>query len=190
MRIPRSLFFLSLVLFSVSLRAQLYVGIKFMGLSFHPGKNTNAQFYDVTIGKKKKLVLNFGVALTAEYMVYRNFSVKYDQALFRDCAGKFAGMSMFNVRYTIDMRDLGLGSAGIGPFFFYRKTWTDFDGYDDEGFFRLGKNRKWQTKFVWYGGELEHDYPLKNSWWISTNLLPGIPVVYALAPGMRYGPVR
>lgn len=157
-----------------------------MGITFHPGKNTNAQFYDLSIGKKKRFVLNAGLAFTVEYMFYPNFSVKLDQAVFRDCAGKFAGMTMLNLRYTADLGKLGSGSGGLGPFFFYRKSWTDFDGYNDEGFFRLSSNGKWQTKFVWYGGELEYNYPLTETIDISTNLLPGIPVVYALTPGIRY----
>jgi hypothetical protein len=157
-----------------------------MGLTFHPGKNSNAAFYDVTLGKKKRFVINLGFALTAEYMFYKNVSVKYDQALFRDCAGKLAGMSMLNLRYTVGLGKLGSGSAGLGPFFYYRKNWKSFEGYNDEGYFHDSKNGKWQTKFVWYGGELEHNFPISETMDISTNFFPGIPVVYAITPGMRY----
>lgn len=173
-----------------SLNAQWFFGVKFMGLTFHPGENHNSKYYDITFGKKKRFVLNAGIALTTEYMFYPNVSAKLDQAIFRDCAGKFAGMTMLNLRYTVGLGKLGNGSAGMGPFFFYRRDWNTFDGYHDEGFFRHSKNGKWQTKFVWYGGELEHNLPIGNGFDISTNLLPGIPVVYALAPGIRYSPVR
>lgn len=180
--------FLVILFFSCSVpaSAQWYVGVKFMGLSFHPGSNPNKAHYVTAISKNKKFVMNFGVALTVEYMFYKNFSVKYDQAVFGDCAGKFAGMSMLNLRYTVSLGKLGYGSAGIGPFFFYRRSWTSFGDYVDEGYFHLSKNEKWQTKFVWYGGELEHDYPLGDGWDVSTNLFPGYPVVYAVTPGVRY----
>lgn len=184
---PLRVFFAFVILFfTQELTAQWFVGVKFMGFTFHPGKNTNTQYYDIAIGKKRKLVLNAGLAFTAEYMFYPNVSVKLDQAVFRDCAGKFAGMTMLNLRYTASLGKLGSGSAGIGPFLFYRKSWAEFDGYEDEGFFRITENKKWQTKFVWYGGELEHNYPVSKTIDISTNFLPGIPVVYALVPGIRY----
>jgi hypothetical protein len=168
------------------LHAQFFVGVKFIGLSFHCAKNENAQFYKTAIGKHKRVCLNTGLVLTGEYKFNNWFSVKLDQAAFRDCAGKFAGMTMLNLRYTQDLGVLGNGSVGFGPFLFYRKSWKDFEGYNDEGFFRTSANNKWQTKFVWYGGELEHNYPLKNGMDISTNILPGIPVVFALASGVRF----
>lgn len=168
--------------------AQWAFGVKFMGISYHPGKNANLQYYDIPLSKHKRVVLNIGLAFTAEYMFYGNFSVKAEQALFRDCAGKLAGMSMLNIRYTADLGKAGNASGGIGPFFYYRKTWTNFEGYNDEGYFRLSHNRKWQTKFVWYGGELEYNYPINERFDISANIFPGIPVVYVFSPGIRYRP--
>ena len=156
-----------------------------MGLSFHPGKNTNRELFLHTIGKNKRFAINFGIAVGVEYKFNNYVSVKFDQAAFRDCAGKFAGMSMLNLRYTQELGVLGNGSVGMGPFLFYRKNWNSIEKYLDEGFFKISKNTKWQTKFVWYGGELEHNYPLKNGTEISTNILPGIPVVYALCSGIR-----
>jgi hypothetical protein len=186
MRCPGKFIFILFFLCSTTLvSAQWFIGLKFMGLSFHPGTNLNKQHYKTAFGKNKRFVMNYGVAVTTEYMFYPNVSVKYDQALFRDCAGKFAGSSMLNLRYTVFLGKLGTGSVGFGPFFFYRKSWTSFDDYTDEGYFKISENGKWQTKFVWYGGELEHDYPIGNGWDISTNFLPGIPVVYVLTPGVR-----
>lgn len=157
-----------------------------MGISFHPGKNINGPLFKTGLGKNNRVALHFGLALCVEYKFNSWFSVKLDQAAFRDCAGKFAGMTMFNLRYTQDLGKLGDGSVGMGPFFFYRQNWKAVDGYVDEGYFRESKNNKWQTKFVWYGGELEHNYPLRKGLDLSTNILPGIPVVFALASGVRF----
>ncbi|HTL82535.1 MAG TPA: hypothetical protein VL651_12570 [Bacteroidia bacterium] len=168
------------------LSAQWFVGVKFMGVTFHTDKNQNAGLYKVAFGKNKRVSLNFGVALTAEYYFYQHtVSVKYDQALFRDCAGKFAGSSLLTIRYTLDMQRLGEGSVGMGPFFFYRKNWNALPGYIDDGYFRSSSNGKWQRKFVWYGGEFEYDHRIKNDLDFSLNLFPGYPVVYALTPGVR-----
>jgi hypothetical protein len=174
------------ILFSVHCTAQWFVGVKLMGISFHPGKNINGPLFKTGIGKNNRFAMNYGLAITMEYKINNWLSVKLDQAAFRDCAGKFAGMTMFNFRYTQQLGKLGDGSAGLGPFFFYRKSWKSIDGYVDEGYFRDTKNNKWQIKFVAYGGELEHNYPLRKGLDLSTNILPGIPVVFALASGVRF----
>jgi hypothetical protein len=179
-------FVLMFISFSHSLSAQWFVGAKLMGISFHPGKNVNCGLFKCTIGKHHRVALNLGLACGVEYKFNNWFSIKLDQAAFRDCAGKFAGMTMFNFRYTQQLGKLGDGSVGLGPFFFYRKSWNEIDGYADEGFFHTTKNNKWQTKFVWYGGELEHNYPLRKGLDLSTNILPGIPVVFAIASGLRF----
>jgi hypothetical protein len=168
------------------LHAQWFVGVKFMGLSFHPGKNTNGKLFLHPLGKNKRFALNFGLGVGVEYKFNNYISVKLDQVAFHDCAGKFAGMSMINLRYTQNLGVLGNGSVGMGPFFYYRKNWNIIPNYMDEGYFKISKNNAWQTKFVWYGGELEHNYPLRNGLDLSTNILPGIPVVYALASGLRF----
>ncbi len=176
--------FLFFTLFAA--HAQLFVGVKLMGISFHPGENVNGPLFKYSIGKKDRVAFNLGLAMSFEYKFNYWFSVKLDQAAFRDCAGKFAGMTMFNLRYTQDLGKFGDGSVGMGPFFFYRKSWKTMDGYIDEGYFRDTKKNKWQTKFVWYGGELEHNFPLRKGLDISTNILPGIPVVFAITSGLRF----
>lgn len=166
--------------------AQLFVGVKLMGISFHPGENINGHIFKYSVGKHDRLAFNFGFAVGIEYKFNNWFSIKLDQAALRDCGGKFSGITMFNLRYTQQLGKLGDGSAGLGPFFFYRKSWKTIDEYIDEGYFRETKNKKWQTKFVWYGTELEHNYPLQKGLDISTNILPGIPVVFAIASGLRF----
>lgn len=157
-----------------------------MGLSFHPGKNTNGKLFLHSLGKKNRLAMNFGLGIGIEFKFNNYISLKFDQVAFADCAEKFAGLSMLNLRYTQNLGVLGNGSVGLGPFFYYRKNWNSIPDYVDEGFFKISKNNKWQRKFVWYGGELEHNYPLKNGLDISSNILPGIPIVYAFCTGVRF----
>lgn len=171
--------------FLIHASAQWFVGIKLMGISIHTDEHKNGHLYKNAVGKSKRVALHIGVAITTEYMFNNWFSMKVDQVAFRDCAGKFAGMSMFNLRYTQQLGKFGNGSVGMGPFFYYRKSWIPIEGYADDGYFKESANKKWQTKFVWYGGELEHNYPINSKLDISTNILPGIPVVVALASGVR-----
>lgn len=169
----------------ISCNAQWFVGVKLMGVSIHTDQHANGHLYKNTIGKSKRVAFHLGLALTTEYMFNDWFSMKVDQVAFRDCAGNFSGMSMFNLRYTQDFGKGGNGSVGMGPFFYYRKSWIPIDGYVDDGYFKESKNKAWQTKFVWYGGELEYNYPINDRVDLSTNILPGIPVVVAVASGVR-----
>lgn len=176
---------ISFLLVGISCSAQWFVGLKLMGVSIHIDDGLNRKMYRVAIGKEKRIAFHIGIGLTCEYKFNNWFSAKYDQVAFRDCAGVFAGMSMFNLRYTHDLGNVGDISAGLGPFFYYRKSWFQFGQYQDDGYFTLSANKKWQTKFVWYGGEIEYNYPINENLDWSTNVLPGIPVVVAIASGVR-----
>jgi hypothetical protein len=174
-----------LLLLAIHSDAQLFVGIKFMGVSIHTDNNFNGELYKTAIGKKKRVAFHFGLALTCEYKFNSWFSLKACQSGFRDCAGKFAGMTMLNARYTLNFKDGSDLSAGLGPFWYYRRSWFEIDGYKDDGYFRLSEDGKWQKKFVWHGGEIEYNYPINDNLDWSTNVLPGIPVVIAVASGVR-----
>jgi hypothetical protein len=170
---------------AAQLPAQWYIGVKFMGISIHTDKNVNGHLYKTAVGRQKRIAFNFGLALTAEYRFTDWISVKASQAAFRDCGGKFAGMTMLNLRGTLDFDEAGDLSAGLGPFWYYRRSWHSIDGYTEDGYFRVSSNGKWEKKFVWHGGEIEYNYPVTETLDWSTNVLPGIPVVIAVASGVR-----
>lgn len=165
--------------------AQWFIGVKLMGVSIHTDDNKNGNLYKAAIGKHHRVAFHFGLAVTTEYKFNNWISAKVDQVAFRDCAGKFAGMTMFNLRGTADLGKGGDLSAGMGPFWYYRKSWFTVEAYEDDGYFKTSRNEKWQTKFVWYGGEVEYNYPITETLDWSTNVLPGIPVVIAVASGVR-----
>jgi hypothetical protein len=165
--------------------AQWFVGVKFMGVSIHTDNNFNGSLYKTAIGKKNRVAFHFGLVVTAEYKFNNWFSLKAEQSGFRDCGGKLALMSMLNARYTINFRNGSDLSGGLGPFWYYRRTWTDIDGYKEDGYFKLSDNGRWQKKFVWYGGEIEYNYPITETLDWSTNILPAVPVVIGVASGIR-----
>jgi hypothetical protein len=176
-----------IVVSSVSAHAQWYIGVKLMGISIHTDQMDNKHLFLNTIGKNKRVAFHLGGALTVEYRVNNWLAFKCDQVLFRDCAGKTAGMTMLNVRYVHDFSPKDNASIGAGPFWYYRKSWKQFDAYKDDGYFKDSPDGKWQRKFVWYGGEIEYNRKLNNNLDWSTNVLPGIPVVIAVASGVRTG---
>ena len=115
--------------------SQISFGIKFMGLSYHPKKSLHPHLYKRKLDRWGHGVVNMGIVFQVEYFVNQNVSIKYSQALLQDCAGKFAGLSHLGMRvgFFMDPRQQHYGSAGLGPTFFYRKNWSDLDGYVNAG---------------------------------------------------------
>lgn len=186
MRLFRRLLVLTFLIFTLHGKAQWYVGVKVVGLSLHFKKSPHPQLFKGRIDKHGHFVMNYGIALTAEYRFHPHVGLKFGQAILSDCGGKFAGASLLTLRTQAQLGKLGEGSIGMGPFFYYRRTWKNMDGYVDQGLFRDSKNKRWETKFVWHGGEVEHNYPINSHMDISTNVLPGIPVLFVVTPGVRW----
>lgn len=138
---------------SVRVQAQFSFGIKFMGLALHPKKSLHPHLYKRKLDRWGHGLVTMGVVLQAECYVNEYISIKYSQAILKDCAGEFAGLSHLGMRLGtwMDPRQQHYASAGLGPTFFYRKNWSGLDGYVNAGLFDTSKNGKWQTKFVLYG---------------------------------------
>ena len=107
-----------------------------------------------------------------------------------DCAGKFSGISHIGVDFHD--RIIGLNSdthrlsASFGPIFYYRKNWEKVSNYyPDEGFMKVGGNKAWERKFIWYGAQIQYDYYLNSTNAVSTNFLPGYPYIYTFMTGVQ-----
>jgi len=163
------------------------IGIKYMGLTTHLKKSAHPHIYKRKFDKSGFAVLNHGLVLNFEYFLAQNTSLKLSQALIPfDCANKFLGATQMGVSYG---RFIAQSPNEIritaGPIFFYRKSWKDLDGYVDDGLFSLNKNQKWQTKFVWHGGEIEFNHWYNENSAFSLNWMPGIPELFTFAPGYK-----
>lgn len=166
---------------------QISIGIQFIGFSYHLKKNPHPHLYKRKLDKKGNFVLNLGLVLQFEYPLNNWASIKTQQAfLFQDCAGKFASMSHFGFYFREKFNNNHQGKIGIGPIYYSRKTWNNLKGYVNDINFKSSKNKKWQNKFIWFGGTLEHQYFLNKNTSISTTILPGIPEIISIAPGISF----
>lgn len=159
-----------------------------MGLAFHPKKSSHPQLYKNRLDNNGHFVITKGVALTFDYNINKEFNLRFSQAvLFGDCANKTAGMTQlgFNVIYPI-IENKHLLSACFGPMLFYRKNWNGLPGYVDENLFKQTKNKQTQYKFVWYGIHGDYNFAINNREYLSVSVLPGIPELIAIAPGVVY----
>jgi len=183
-------FLCPIVSFGQEFQPQFSFGIKYMGLTVHLKKSAHPQLYKLKLDKKGYAVVNHGMVLIAEYFVAQNASIRFSQALVPfDCAGQFLGGSQIAFSYgryiSASPNEIRVSA---GPMWFYRKNWQFLKGYVDDGLFKVSKNGKWQSKFVWHGGEIEYNYWLKSKQAFSLNWMPGIPELFTFAPGMKFMP--
>jgi hypothetical protein len=166
---------------------ELFIGIKFFGLSIHPTGALNSQHMPLKFDKRGIFVLNTGISINIEYFIYKDIiSIKFVQGLYADCVQKFGGFTHLGLRCRIFRYEKHSLSGGIGPTFIYRKSWYSLEDYDDSFSFFHGKpDDIWQYRLLWYGGELEYNYEINNRFSISTSFVPGFPDLANLSIGFR-----
>jgi len=158
--------------------------LKIIGITGHLKKNQNPHLYRIKVNKRGRLVAHLGIILSAEHFIYQEMvSVKLAQAFMLDCAFLPAGFTYLGLRLC-GRSGPHTFAIGNGPTLFYRRSWLDLPGYNDEGLLRQSKNI--QYRFFWYAGEVEYDYALTGKPDFSLGLIPGPPVFFTIAPGVRF----
>jgi hypothetical protein len=177
------LLLLLLILILKTSYSQWFFEIKFVGISAHLKKNPHPHLYKRKFDKNGLFVLNLGVIVSVEKMVYNDLiSVKFSQAIFSDCANQLAGFTHmgFRLNKAIDDHHFAIGN---GPTLFYRNDWEKLDGYIDEGLFK--RKNKYQYRYFWYAGEVTYSYIFENNIANSFTLIPGPPEFATFATGFR-----
>ncbi len=180
-------------LLHIGSQSQMFVGISVSGIAFHPQKSENAGIYKWRLDKKGKLVGFASISVVATYHINKFIGIKAVQSIIlHDCAGQFAGLSHIG----IDFHDDIIGwenpnhqwSFSFGPLFYYRKGWHNNKKYrQTPNFLKLSKNRQWESKFVWYGGQIQYDYRFEHGGTFNLNFLPGFPYLYTFGIGGSVG---
>lgn len=189
----KSLIAIAFICWAGAAGAQVSVGIKVMGLTFHPKPSPHSHLYPDGQDAKGKWVQIGGLFFTAEWeMVPNRLALHAAQGVMLDCGNQLAGFSHVGVKGLVRHGAHTLG-ASMGPSWFYRKTWRQMPGYVDEGLFAF--TDMWQHSFYWYAGSIEYDYRLSEQHSLSLNLIPGWPEVFVASAGVKHhvspsGPTR
>lgn len=164
------------------------VGVKFLCFSSHPLTSPNAHLMPLKADSKGIFVYNPGGTLNAEVFLLKNIlSIKFVQGLYGDCAMRFLGFSHLGFRLRLlNIKRFSL-NFGIGPTLIYRQSWFHFPEYDTSEKYMKGSSfENWEYLFIWYGGEIEMNYRIKDKWDISVSVVPcGIKLININA-GFRY----
>src|SRR5690606_27653806 len=184
---PRVILLLLLLVAGFESMAQNSVGLKFFGLSIHPGGDENAPLMPRRFDDNGVWVLNLGGMLSYEKFIYEDgVSLKAVQGFYSDCAAQPGGFSHIGLRARIFKTEKHSLYGGIGPTLVYRKNWYELPGYLDPEYFDGAPNDEWQYKFLWYGGEFEYAYVLSERTDLACTFIPGYPKLISLSFGLKY----
>lgn len=158
--------------------------LKFFGFTMHLKESPYPEIFPNKLDEKGYATMNYGGIVGYDrYLKSKKFSIRAEQGLYTDCAGKLAGFSHLGFRVLLIEHGRHALNAGLGPTLVYRKDWNRLDGYLDDGYFK--RKGDWQYRFYWYGAEMEYNYLLNNSTSISVNLVPGLPELISFGAGVR-----
>lgn len=180
----------SLIFIPKKANAQLTIGVSIGGIGYHPQEHKNAQFYRWKFDKKGKFVGFASLSVLISYRFNSYLGVKaVNTFVFHDCAGKFSGISHIGIDFHDDIiglkGDKNQLSMSVGPFWYYRKNWTKEPTYEnDPNFIKLSANKKWESLFIWHGGQIQYQHLIDEHQSIGFNFLPAYPYLYSLSGSM------
>jgi hypothetical protein len=163
------------------------VGLKYTGLSYHPGGGENEEHYKRSLDDRDLWVVLVGAETDADYIVNRFFYLRAATTLYKDCADVWAGYYHFGFRANWDATQKLSLRVGIGPTYLWRQNWLHrVKGYTRDSFFGPATHGAFQGAFIIYGGDIEAEWHLNPQLSVAYSVIPGWPEVIQNNLGMRF----
>ncbi len=165
------------------------VGLKYTGLSYHPGGGENIEHYKRSLDDKDYWVVLIGAQTDADYMLNRFLYLRASGSLYKDCADVWAGFYHFGFRANMDFTPKFSARIGIGPTYLWRQNWLGkVKGYGNtkDSFFGPATHGDFQGAFILYGGDVEAEWKIKPQLSLVYSVIPGYPEVIQNSLGMRF----
>jgi hypothetical protein len=163
--------------------AQCNVSAAFTGFGFDFGKGENVGIYKRKISENKSPIFEPGLRFGVEVYASPATSLKAVQTFRYDVMNRMSMSSQIMLRFRVFRVYKHSVSLGVGPTAFYRKSWSDIDGYVDEDIYHDGSM---QYQIAWLSTELEYNYVLGRDWDASFALTHMHPKGMGFAVGMKY----
>lgn len=167
--------------------ARFGVGLKYMGLSYHPGGGENEEHYLRSLDSKDYWVVLVGGQVDVDYSVFNFLMVRASTSFYKDCADLWAGFYHLGFRANWDATDRLSLRVGVGPTYLWRQNWFhQVKGYTKDSFFGPATEGNFQGKFIWYGGDVEAEWKAWRHASLVYGCIPGYPEVIQNSLGMRW----
>ena len=161
-------------------------GLNYYALTYHPGGG--GAHYPRELDDRAFWVIQVGAEANGDYYLHRLLLLRVSGSLYRDCADVWAGFAHFGFRFNW-ARSRFATRIGIGPSFLWRESWLgQVARYRSDGFFgRPAPGDRFQSRWIWYGGNLEAELKLRGRLGLVYSLVPGFPFVVTSSLGLRAG---
>jgi hypothetical protein len=157
-----------------------------MGLTFHPDGGEN-EGYPRQLDDEAYFVIMPGMQADLDYQFHRYALARFSTSLYRDCADVWSGFFHLGPRVNLPIGERFVFRVGIGPTYLWRQNWFGVvAGYRKDSFYGDGKPGDFQTKFLWYGGDLDFEWKLNPKVSLIYANIPGWPEVITSNVGLRY----
>ncbi len=163
------------------------LGANYYALTYHPGGG--GAVYPRQFDSEAYWVLQVGAEAYADRYVTQWFLLRGSASLYRDCADVWAGFAHFGFRINWAPSTRFALRIGIGPSFLWRESWLgQVPRYRSDAFFGRPKSTdRFQTAWIWYGGNIDAEVKLGRGWGLVYSLVPGYPFVITSSLGLRTG---
>lgn len=163
------------------------VGLKYTGLTYHPGGGENIEPYPRSLDDEDYWVILVGGQTDVDFITNKYLYLRASTSIYKDCSDLWAGYFHFGFRVNWDITQKLSTRIGIGPTYLWRQNWYGkVKGYTKDSFFGDATPGTFQSAFVWYGGDLDVEWKLNHRVSLLFSVIPGYPEVIQNSLGMRY----
>jgi hypothetical protein len=155
------------------------------GLSYHPGGGEN-EGYPRQLDDKGLWVVILGGEVDADMYLHRYLILRAATSLYRDCADVWSGFYHLAPRLNLPIGSRFTFRIGIGPTLLWRENWLGVvPGYTKDSFYGKATQGEYQSKLIWYGGDLDFEWRLTPRLSLLYANIPGWPEVVTSNIGVR-----
>ncbi len=160
----------------------------FTGLTYHPGGADHPEDYPRKFDKGGYWVLLLGAEGDFDWYAYRYLLVRGSIALNRDCADVWGGFFHLGPHFNLPIGEKFAFRIGIGPTLIWRQNWNGVvSTYHGDRFYgRTPTNDDFQSKFLWYAGNMEFEWKIRPNVSLIFSNIPGWPQTLTSSVGARY----
>ncbi len=158
----------------------------FNGLTYHPGGGDHER-YPRKLDDAAYWVLQVGGQADLDWYLHRYVLLRGSVSVIRDCEDVWSGFFHLGPRLNLPIGPKFVFRIGIGPTLVWRQTWFGVDStYHGDSFYGRDSTGAYQSRFLWYGGNLDFEWKIRRNLSLLYSNLPGWPHVITSSIGARY----
>ena len=160
----------------------------------HPGGGDHTDAYPRKLDDGAYWVLLLGGELDLDWYAY-HFSntpmavlVRGSASLNKDCSDVWAGFLHLGPHFNLALGERFAFRIGIGPTLVWRQNWNGrVANYTGDTFYgKTLTNDAFQSRLIWYGGNMELEWKVKRNVSLIFSNIPGWPHIITSSIGARY----